>query len=96
VVSVQLAHTMHATVLLIIRRSWVRAPPAPHSKSANKIRKFALKLLRLILLANPVHLDDDYAFAADVGQVHEHQRASLDGAQPWRLACELSPVEEDH
>ena len=22
--------------------------------------------------------------------------ASLDGAQPWRLACELPPVEEDH
>ncbi len=28
-VSVQLAHTMHAAVVLIIRRSWVRAPPAP-------------------------------------------------------------------
>ncbi len=44
----------------------------------------------------PVHLDDDYAFAADIGQVDEHQRASLDGAQPRRLACELPPVEEDH
>ena len=47
-------------------------------------------------LADPVHLDDDHAFAADVGQVDEHQRASLDGAQPRRLACELTPVEEDH
>ena len=28
-VSVQLAHTTHAAVVLIIRRSWVRAPPAP-------------------------------------------------------------------
>jgi hypothetical protein len=27
--SVQLAHTMHGAVVLIIRRSWVRAPPAP-------------------------------------------------------------------
>ena len=33
-------------------------------------------------LADPVHLDEDHAFAADVGQVDEHQRASLDGAQP--------------
>jgi hypothetical protein len=29
VVSVQLAHRLHAAVVLIIRRSWVRAPPAP-------------------------------------------------------------------
>jgi hypothetical protein len=33
-------------------------------------------------LADPVHLDDDHAFAADVGQVDEHQRASLEGTQP--------------
>jgi hypothetical protein len=52
--------------------------------------------LWLLGLADPVHLDDDHAFAADVGQVDEHQRASLDGAQPRRLACELPPVEEDH
>jgi hypothetical protein len=50
----------------------------------------------LLGLADPVHLDDDYAFAADIGQVDEHQRASLDGAQPRRVACELPPVEEDH
>src|SRR6266567_5696912 len=31
VVSVQLARMMHEAVLLIIRRSWVRAPPAPPS-----------------------------------------------------------------
>ena len=54
------------------------------------------ELLRLLGLADPVHLDDDHAFAADVGQVDEHQRASLDGAQSRRLACELPPVEEDH
>ena len=54
------------------------------------------ELLWLPGLANPVHLDDDHAFAADVGQVDEHQRASLDGAQPRRLASELPPVEEDH
>jgi hypothetical protein len=29
VASVQLARTMHGAVVLIIRRSWVRAPPAP-------------------------------------------------------------------
>src|ERR1700683_5197325 len=29
VVSVQLVRTVHQTGLLIIRRSWVRAPPAP-------------------------------------------------------------------
>jgi hypothetical protein len=52
------------------------------------------ELLWLPGLANPVHLDDDHAFAADVGQVDEHQRASLDGAQPRRLACELPPVEK--
>ena len=38
--------------------------------------------LWLLGLADPAHLDDDYAFAADVGQVDEHQRASLDGARP--------------
>jgi hypothetical protein len=30
------------------------------------------ELLRMLGLANPVHLDDDHAFAADVGQVDEH------------------------
>src|SRR5579862_2882422 len=30
------------------------------------------------------------------GEVDEHQRASLDRAQPWRLAGELRPVEEDY
>jgi hypothetical protein len=50
--------------------------------------------LWLLGLADPVHLDDDHAFAADVGQVDEHQRASLDGAKPRRLACELPPIEE--
>jgi hypothetical protein len=29
------------------------------------------ELLRMLGLANPVHLDDDHAFAADVGQVDE-------------------------
>jgi hypothetical protein len=29
--SVQLARTVHEAVLLIIRRSWVRAPPAPRN-----------------------------------------------------------------
>jgi len=29
--SVQLVRVMHGAVVLIIRRSWVRAPPAPHS-----------------------------------------------------------------
>src|SRR5579859_5844449 len=33
VVSVQLARTVHRAVLLIIRRSWVRAPPAPPAVS---------------------------------------------------------------
>jgi hypothetical protein len=40
---------------------------------------FDLRMWRLGL-ANPVHLDDDHAFTADVGQVDEHQRASPDGA----------------
>jgi len=30
------------------------------------------ELLRPLGLADPVHLDDDHAFAADVGQVDEH------------------------
>jgi hypothetical protein len=54
------------------------------------------ELLWLPGLADPVHLDDDHAFAADVGEVDEHQGASLDGAQPRRLAGELPPAEEDH
>src|SRR5580704_7284391 len=33
VVSVQLVRTMHRAVVLIIRRSWVRAPPAPPAVS---------------------------------------------------------------
>ena len=45
---------------LTIRRSWVRTPPTPS------------KVLWLQGLADPVHLDDDDAFAADVGQVDEH------------------------
>ena len=36
------------------------------------------ELLWLPGLANPVHLDDDHAFAADVGP--QDTRASLDGA----------------
>ena len=35
VVSVQLARIVHWAVLLIIRRSWVRAPPAPPSLSCD-------------------------------------------------------------
>src|SRR6202011_3749747 len=54
------------------------------------------EFLWLLESGNPVHLNDDHAFGADVGQVDEHQRASLDGAQPRRLACDLPPVEEDH
>jgi hypothetical protein len=49
------------------------------------------KLLWLLGLADPVRLDDNHAFAADVGQVDEHQRTSLDGAQPRRFTCELPP-----
>jgi hypothetical protein len=30
------------------------------------------ELLRLLELADPVHLDDDQAFAADIDQVDEH------------------------
>jgi hypothetical protein len=30
------------------------------------------ELLWLLGLADPVHLEDDHAFAADVGQVDEH------------------------
>jgi len=54
------------------------------------------ELLSALGLADPVRLDDDHAFAADFGQVDEHYRASLNGAQPRRLACELPPVAEDH
>ncbi len=49
------------------------------------------ELLRLPGLADPVHLDDDHAFAADVGQVDEHQWASLDGAQPGGLPVNSRP-----
>ncbi len=38
VVAVQLARMMHAAVLLIIRRSWVRAPPAPPAVSISDRR----------------------------------------------------------
>jgi hypothetical protein len=64
--------------------------------SRAKARGADEELLWLPGLANPVHLDDDHAFTADVCQVDEHQRASLDGAQPRRLARELPSVEEDH
>ena len=36
------------------------------------------EFLRPLGLADPVHLDDDHAFAADVGQVDEHYQAYLD------------------
>jgi len=36
VVSVQVVRTMHGAVLLIIRRSWVRAPPAPRDQVRTK------------------------------------------------------------
>ena len=35
-------------------------------------RDFTLTDLALLGLADPVHLYDDHAFAADVGQVDEH------------------------
>jgi hypothetical protein len=38
VVSVQVVRTMHRAVLLIIRRSWVRAPPAPPGFTCVKFR----------------------------------------------------------
>ena len=73
---------------------------APYCRQRNRAvqdnEPVLLRELWLLGLADPVHLDDDDAFAADVGQVDEHQRPSLDGAQPRRLARELSPVEEDH
>ena len=65
------------------------SPTRPTVAELNKNSKIACLARRR--LADPVHLDDDHAFAADVGQVAEHQRASLDGAQPWRLACEIPP-----
>ena len=90
-----------------VKGSWERVPPvndADHARGADQSvachRTAASgadeELLWLLALADPVYLDDYHAFAADVGQVDEHQRASLDGAQPRRLACELPPVEEDH
>jgi hypothetical protein len=42
VASVQLARMMHEAVLLIVRRSWVRAPPAPPSLSSAKVRNIRL------------------------------------------------------
>jgi hypothetical protein len=38
VVSLQLARAMHEAILLIIRRSWVRAPPAPPNLSCGDAR----------------------------------------------------------
>src|SRR5258708_14830224 len=35
--------------------------------------------------------DEDNAFAADIGQVDEHQRASLDGAQPGGSPVNAGP-----
>src|SRR5712691_9147726 len=40
VVSVQLVRTMHGAVLLIIRRSWVRAPPAPPDPLTGRENRF--------------------------------------------------------
>jgi hypothetical protein len=71
-------------------------PNAPYAWPGTGASGADEELLWLLGLADPVHLDDDHSFAADVGQVDEHQRASLDGAQPRRLARELPPVEESH
>ena len=38
VLSVQLARMLHEAVLLVIRRSWVRAPPAPPQCHLNNVR----------------------------------------------------------
>jgi mRNA interferase RelE/StbE len=38
VVSVQVVRTMHKAVLLIIRRSWVRAPPAPPTERIASVK----------------------------------------------------------
>jgi hypothetical protein len=38
VASVQLARRLQEAILLIIRRSWVRAPPAPHTLTCRNIR----------------------------------------------------------
>jgi hypothetical protein len=38
VASVQLARRLQEAVLLIIRRSWVRAPPAPHTLTCRNVR----------------------------------------------------------
>jgi hypothetical protein len=37
-VSVQVVPTMQGAVLLIIRQSWVRAPPAPSSLNRDNVR----------------------------------------------------------
>ena len=41
-------------------------------------------------------MDEDHALAADIGQVDEHQRTSLDSAQPGRIAREPRAVQEYH
>src|ERR1700685_587052 len=38
VVSVQVVRTMHEAVVLIIRRSWVRAPPVPLELARTNVR----------------------------------------------------------
>jgi hypothetical protein len=38
VASVQLARRLQEAILLIIRRSWVRAPPAPHTLTCGNVR----------------------------------------------------------
>jgi hypothetical protein len=57
VVSVQLAHTMHAAVVLIIRRSWVRAPPAPPAtRGANSASQVCASKTSTLHRAAPLRL----------------------------------------
>ena len=47
VVSVQVVRTMHEAVLLIIRRSWVRTPPAPPELDRVNVRNIQIDKRRL-------------------------------------------------
>jgi hypothetical protein len=77
--------------------AWRSAAPGPsssHSRSraARRTRAIPLRSARPTSRRHRPASSPSAAF----GQVDEHQRASLDGAQPRRLACEVPPVEEDH
>jgi len=83
---------IHEYAQVAYRVTWFR-----HLRGSGD-RPVTMPLLATVVSASadPVRLDDDHALSTDIGQVDEHQRTSLDSAQPGRIAGELPAVQEDH